>query len=108
MKIKINDKIFNVEIANTFFKKLIGLMGKKKIEKGMIFINVNSIHTFFMKENIDIIMLNKNKQVLYAKKNVQKNKIIIKKEAYYTIELPKNSLTNIDRINIEFPKQPSL
>ncbi len=49
-----------------------------------------------MKENIDIIMINKDNKVVYYEKNVPKGKIIIKKEAYHTIELPANSLININ------------
>lgn len=105
MKIIINDKIFNLDIADTFFKKFLGLMGKKNIKRGIIFPHVSSIHTFFMKEAIDILMLDKNFKLVYWKKNVVKNTIIIKKKAYYTIELPKNSLNEeIKNINIEFPK----
>ena len=96
MEIIINNKKFNVIVADTFFKRFIGLIGKKNINKGMFFPKTKSIHTFFMKDNIDIIMINKDNEVIYFEKNVKKNKIIIKKEAYHTIELPKDSLTNIN------------
>ena len=96
MEIIINNKKFNVIVADTFFKRFIGLIGKKNINKGMFFPKKKSIHTFFMKDNIDIIMINKDNEVIYFEKNVKKNKIIIKKEAYHTIELPKDSLTNIN------------
>lgn len=96
MKIIINNKVFNVDIANSFLKRLCGLMGKKNINKGLFFPKTNSIHTFFMKETIDIIMINEKNVVIYYQKNVPKNRIIIKKEAYHTIELPHNSLNNIN------------
>ena len=96
MKIIINNKTFNLEIANTFFKKFLGLMGKKNIKTGYFFPKTKSIHTFFMKEPIDIIMINKDNKVVYYQKNVPKNKIIIKKKAYHTIELPNNSIDNIN------------
>ena len=95
MKIIINDLEFNVCNANTFFKKLIGLMGKKEIKNGIFLNNAGSIHTFFMKSNIDIIMIDKKNRVVYYQKNVSKNKIIVKKKAKHTIELPSNSLSNI-------------
>jgi len=98
MEIVINNKKFNLDIANTFYKRLIGLMGKKDIKKGMFFPKTRSIHTFFMKDNIDIIMIDKNNNIVYYEKNVKKNKIIIKKHAHGTIELPKNSLNNINNI----------
>ena len=96
MKISVNKEEFNVEVANTFKKRLLGLMGKKNIKEGLYFPKTNSIHTFFMKEPIDIIMINKENHVVYIKKNLQKNKIIIKKKAYHTIELPNNSIKNIN------------
>ena len=96
MKIIINKEEFIVDIANTFKKRLLGLMGKKNITKGIFFPKTSSIHTFFMKEDIDIIMIDKNNKVIYYKKNLSKNKIIIKKKAYHTIELPSNSLNNIN------------
>lgn len=102
MKILINGKEFNVDIANTFKKKLKGLMGKRIINTGMLFTKTGSIHTFFMHANIDVIMLDKSKKIIYFKNNVRKNKIIIKRKAYYTIELPSNSIQNViigDKIN---------
>lgn len=99
MKIIINNQTFNLEIANTFKKRLIGLIGKKDIQKGLFFPKTRSIHTFFMKEDIDIIMIDKNNNVVYYKKNLKKNKILIKRNAYHTIELPKNSLQNISLNN---------
>ena len=96
MRIIINKDVFNVMVADTFSKRLFGLMGKKNITKGIYFPKTRSIHTFFMKENIDVIMIDKNNKVIYYQKNVPKNKIIIKKKAYHTIELPNNSLNNIN------------
>ncbi len=89
MEIIINNQKFNVEIANTFKKRLIGLMGKRDIQKGLFFPKTHSIHTFFMKDNIDIIMIDKKNNIVYYKKNLKKNKILIKRKAYHTIELPK-------------------
>ena len=95
MYIVSNNKKINVIIANTFFKRLKGIMYKKNIDYILCFPRCNSIHTFFMKEDIDIIMINKNNLIVYYQKGVKRNKIIIKKEAYHTIELPHNSLNNI-------------
>ncbi len=99
MEIIINEKKFNLDIADNFFKRLIGLMGKKNIQKGLFFPKTGSIHTFFMQEKIDIIMLDKKMQVIYYQSDVPRNKIIIQRKAYYTIELPKNSLKDIKKIN---------
>ena len=96
MKIKIDKKIINVKQASSFKDRLIGLMGKKNITEGLFLPHTRSIHTFFMKDNIDIIMINKDNKIIYYQKNIKKNKIIIKLKAYSTIELPKNT---IDKFN---------
>ena len=96
MKVIINKQEFNLEEAKTFRKRFLGLMGKRNIKVGIFFPKTRSIHTFFMKENIDIIMISKDNKVIYYEKNVPKNRIIIKKKAYHTIELPSNSLNKIN------------
>ena len=77
-----------IEIANNFFKKLIGLMGKKNINYGMFFPHVNSIHTYFMKEPIDIIGLDENMRVIEIYPSTPKNKIVLLKHSIHTLELP--------------------
>ena len=66
------------------------------IDRALLFNQCNSIHTFFMKENIDVIMCNKDNEILYYYHNLPKNKIILpRKNAYKTIELP------VDYFNIK-------
>ncbi len=74
--------------AKTYMKKLTGLMGKKNINYGMFFPGVSSIHTFFMKESIDVIGLNDAMIVTSIYENVKPNKILILKNANHTLELP--------------------
>ena len=65
---------------------------------GILFPKCNSIHTFFMKENIDIIGLDENKEVIYKYENLPKNKIIkINNERKNTsiLEMPQNSTKKI-------------
>ena len=75
--------------AKTYMQKLTGLMGKKNINYGMFFHGVSSIHTFFMKESIDVIGLNDAMIVTSIYENVKPNKILILKNASHTLELPK-------------------
>ena len=51
-----------------------------------------------MKDNIYVIMINKENKIIYYQSNVKRSKIIIKKEAHDTIELPKNTI-NQDILN---------
>ncbi len=94
MKVIINKKEINLEIADTFWKKFKGLMFKKNIDY-CLRLKTNSIHTFFMKEEIDVVMTNQNNQVLYYTRSVKKNQIIIKPHAYYVYEFPTNFLENL-------------
>ena len=75
--------------AKTYMQKLTGLMGKKNINYGMFFPGVSSIHTFFMKESIDVIGLNDAMIVTSIYEHVKPNKILILKNANHTLELPK-------------------
>ena len=69
-------------------------MGKKDINYGILFPKCNAIHTFFMKQEIDVVGINEENQVIYIYRNVPKNKIVrIKDNAKKTsiLELPKNA-----------------
>ena len=91
MNLIYKDRNILIKDCNTFFSRLIGFMFKKNITHALLFNNCNSIHTFFMKKNIDVIMCDKNNKILYFYHNLSKNKIIWpKKNVYKTIELPVN------------------
>lgn len=91
MKLIYENKNIDIIDCNTFFSRLIGFMFKKNINNALLFNKCNSIHTFFMKENIDVIMCDKDNTVIYYYNNLKKNKIIWpKKKVYKTIELPVN------------------
>lgn len=98
MQIILENKKIEVKNANTFFKRLKGFMFKKNIDYCLCFPKCNSIHTFFMKENIDVIMTDKHNKILKIEKNLKKNKIIKCKNAYYTYEFPANTI-NTYKIN---------
>lgn len=98
MYLKTNNKTYNIIIANTFYKRLTGLIGQKNINFGMLFPKCNSIHTYFMKESIDIVGLDENNEVIYKYENLNPNRIIkIKNDIKKTtiLELPSNSSQKI-------------
>ena len=81
-----------IKEAKTFTQKLKGLMFQKKFDYILKF-KTNGIHTFFMKNPIDVILTDKNNKVLYIYRNLKPNKIILpKKHVKYTYEIPINSL----------------
>jgi hypothetical protein len=83
-----------IVLAKSFPIRLKGLMGEENIDYGMLFPKCNAIHTFFMKENIDIVGLNEENQVIYIYRNLPKNQIVrIKSDIKKTsiLELPKDT-----------------
>ena len=123
--VKIKDKPFLMDIAKTSEERNLGLMYKESLDsnKGMIFIyNKEKKHPFWMKNTmipLDIIWLNKSKQVVYISKNTQPCKqndcLSIKpnRRAIYVLEINANlsdklGLSIGDLIEFDdLPSQPS-
>ena len=96
MKLIYNNKDITLVECKTFFSRLKGFMFKSKINYALLFNRCNSIHTMFMKNNIDVIMCDKDNNILYYFNDLPKNRIIWpKKNVYKTIELP------VDYFNIK-------
>lgn len=67
-----NIVINDVFVADTFFEKLKGLMFVKKEKSfNLLLNNCNSIHTCFMKFNLDVVCLDKNFNVIKFYRNVK-------------------------------------
>ena len=93
---KTTQERFNIKIicANTFFKRFKGLMGKKNIDFAMLFTDLkdSSIHTHFMRFEIDIYFLDENKVVI-DKVTLKPWKFYKpKKQAKYILETKKDML----------------
>ncbi|MFW5902855.1 MAG: DUF192 domain-containing protein [archaeon] len=88
----------NIEIekADTFLKRLIGLMFKKKIDKGLLFDlgrekkQGAAIHSFFVFSRFDAVFLDKNIEIVDIKRKIKPFKPYIKpkKPSRYILELP--------------------
>jgi len=91
MKLIYQNKEINLIDCKSFFSRFKGFMLTKNIDKALLFNNCNSIHTFFMKKNIDVILCNKDNETLYYYNNLSPNKIILpKKNVSKVFELPTN------------------
>ena len=91
MKLIYENKEIKLIECKSFYNRLMGFMFKKNINNALLFNKCNSIHTFFMKENIDLIMCDKDNNILYFYKNLKKNKVILpKKNVYKVFETPGN------------------
>ena len=89
----------NVIKCSSFKDKLIGLMFKKNIDYALAFKKCSSIHTFFMREPIDVVMTDKSGNIIYKVTSLPPFKVILpKKNVYYTFEFP-NKFTLNNNIN---------
>jgi len=110
----LKDTCFDVELAITIEEMARGLMSREKLEenKGMLFIyEKEQIHGFWMKDTLiplDIIWLNKNKEVVFIKKNAEPcgNLICIPtippQKAQYVLEI---NAGLADKINLNIGEQ---
>ena len=91
MKLTYHNKEIKLIECKTFYTRLKGFMGKTNINHALYFNHCNSIHTFFMKENIDVILCDKNNKILYIYNNLPPKHIILpKKNVTKVFELPVN------------------
>ena len=91
MKLVYKNKDIDLYECKNFFSRLKGFMFTKNIDKALLFDRCNSIHTFFMKENIDVIMCDKDNRVLFFYKHLSRNKIILPKKGVTKVfETPSN------------------
>lgn len=90
MKLTVDKKKIELEICTHFWNRFLGFMfQKKKIEKGKCFPRCNAIHTFFMTQNIDLILCDRKNIVRKTYSNFSKNRILLpQKRIYYIYELP--------------------
>ena len=89
MKLMYQNREIALHECKTFYERLKGFMFAKAIDKALLFNRCNSIHTFFMKCNIDVIMCDSNNNVLYYYNDLPKNRIIFPKHGVYKVfELP--------------------
>lgn len=82
--------------CTTFKKRFLGLMFQKNFTQALCFPHCNSIHTFFMKSPILVIMTTKQ-NIVVLKKIVNPWKIVGPiKGAYYTYEYPPTEKISIN------------
>lgn len=80
-------------VADTFFKRLAGLMGKKQLPKdeALIFYKAGSIHTLFMRFAIDVVFLDRDFCVLRVVKNLTPWRVSFCMKSFVTIEFTSSS-----------------
>lgn len=91
----------SVHYADSWLARLIGLMFHLplNINEGFVIPKCKSIHTFFVKQTLKILVLDINKKLI-DKFEIKPSKISkIYREAYYFIELSEKN-TNFDRVEL--------
>lgn len=86
----------NIEKADTFFKRIKGLIGKKDIknEYGLFIPFCNSVHTFFMATIIDVVMTDEKFKVIYTKENLKPFGFAVCFKAKHTFEFAQGTVKN--------------
>jgi uncharacterized protein len=82
--------------AKGIWENMQGLIGKRKFTP-MLFQTRFGIHTFGMLVPIDVIVLDKNNQIVAVKKNLKPFRIFLWNPKYSKIiELPENTIKNLN------------
>jgi uncharacterized membrane protein (UPF0127 family) len=78
-------------LANTFWSRLRGLLGRTSLQEGegLVLVGEKSIHTLFMKFPLDIVYIDKNYQVLRADENMVPYRLgPFMSRSVYVLEVP--------------------
>jgi uncharacterized membrane protein (UPF0127 family) len=85
----------NLAVADTFFTRLKGLLGKKELPhgEGLWIKHCNGVHTFGMQFPIDVVFLDKGKRVVGLVKTLRPNRVSrLYSSASSVIELPAGTI----------------
>jgi hypothetical protein len=85
----------NLMVADSFFKRLKGLMFTKALpeQDALLISPCNEIHMFFMNYSIDVLYLDKEWKIVHMDEDMQPGKIGKKiKNAFSVVELPRGRI----------------
>jgi len=105
----VEDIKFNIPIvkAETFWKKFTGFMLKKSADYALLFNDCKSVHTFFMRFDLDIVYLDEENLVIKVIKSLKPFRIAFPvKDAVSILEIPSalngNKMLLVGRKLIDF------
>jgi uncharacterized protein len=90
---------YPIKLADTFGKRLIGLMFRKKSleDEGLWITPCNSIHTCFMNFAIDAVFINKEGEIVKIVEELQPWRFVKPvQNAHSVIELPAGAVKRLD------------
>lgn len=95
MQILVGKKKYDLIDCVDFYSRFKGLMFTNQFDYCMRFGKCNSIHTFFMRTNIDVVMTDKDDNVLFIFRDVKPYRIILPKKGVKNVyEFPSGSIKN--------------
>ncbi|MFP5105673.1 DUF192 domain-containing protein [Neobacillus sp. C211] len=89
---------YSIHFADSFFKRLKGLMFRKEqlVDEGLWIIPCNSIHMCFMHFEIDAVFLNKEGQIVKMVEELKPWRFVKPvQNAYSVVELPAGTVTQL-------------
>lgn len=92
MQLRYQDKVIELVDCKSFYSRFKGFMMCKKIDKALLFKKCNSIHTFFMLREIDVLFCNDDNVILYYYKGVSPNRV----------KLPKKGVTRVYELPVAY------
>jgi len=97
-----SEKIMQLYIADTLSKRFLGYMLRKQPHhEGILLKPCNSIHTYFMRFDIDVLFVDKNLKVIKKINELKPGKIIMPvKGAAFVIETKSGLLTHCNEGDI--------
>ena len=81
-------------LADTFYRRLKGLLGTTALPHGEGFIikPCSSVHTFGMKYSIDVLFVDKNHKIIKKNENMRPGQVSMAFGSSYVIELPAGTI----------------
>ena len=84
----IGSRTYTLEVADTFFTRFFGLMGRKSLgeDKALLIRPCNSIHTFFMRFNMTAVFVDEDMRVIKVVPNMSPCRLAFAPKAYAVLE----------------------
>jgi uncharacterized membrane protein (UPF0127 family) len=84
-----------VEVADTFWTRLVGLLGRRELSpgKGLMLVPCNAVHGLFMSFDIDVLYVSEQRRVLHILAPLRRFQLgAVIRGSYYVIELPRGTV----------------
>lgn len=97
MLIQIQNNFYEIKECHSYRSRLMGMMFQKKpFNYGLYFPNCRSLHTFFMRQAIDIILSDARNHIVGIYYNVKPWHIVRNQLATHSYEFSRGILKNIE------------